>query len=407
MAPWHGTGHPGAAEALGGCPPRGSGRAGGCGSETSPQHPARWRRGCLRRMLPLIISELIGYSIISLAISSRIWEQPVFAAEAALGTGENKLARQSHLPVAFAAWLRRGARLPGGGEGTSPQPPGWHPPALGAHKGKGQSSWGGAAPPWQAQKSPHEVLGEVRGRAQGAKTGKSSGEGGGCLGPPGAGGGHSGAAAAPARPSSPSSATGRELGPAGRRRYVARRVSQHVRGLPLCRPRGCEPRPRGPGPASPCSPPQPPESPGSVPSCGGVHSPPSLCPSPLRTPQGMFRQFLFKIAEGNQHCGGEEKGNGDKLKKKKKKRKTKHNNTNPTGIKTNITGEEGAVPGAGGHVPAPSPVPRQGQVLVAAPLRGAGTVHKRLCSPKCLLLPWCHPTHTSPPQRTRAEGSLS
>lgn len=130
MAPWHGTGHPGVAEALGGCPPR----AGGChhtGSETSPQQPARWRRGCLRRMLPLIISELIGYSIIFLAISSRVWEQPVFAAEAASGTGENKLARQSHLPVAFAAWLRRGARLPGGGEGTSPQPPRLAPTSTG------------------------------------------------------------------------------------------------------------------------------------------------------------------------------------------------------------------------------------------------------------------------------------
>lgn len=168
MAPWHGTGHPGAAEALGGCPPRGSGRAGGCGSETSPQHPARWRRGCLRRMLPLIISELIGYSIISLAISSRIWEQPVFAAEAALGTGENKLARQSHLPVAFAAWLRRGARLPGGGEGTSPQPPGWHPPALGAHKGKGQSSWGGSSP-LASPKFPPRGSGRGAGKGAGSQ----------------------------------------------------------------------------------------------------------------------------------------------------------------------------------------------------------------------------------------------
>lgn len=187
MAPWHGTGHPGVAEALGGCPPR----AGGChhtGSETSPQQPARWRRGCLRRMLPLIISELIGYSIIFLAISSRVWEQPVSAAEAALGTGENKLARQSHLPVAFAAWLRRGARLPGGGEGTSPQPPQLAPTSAGCCGWERAELLGGQLPLWQAQISPHEVLGEVRGRAQGAKT------------LPGKAAGREGAASAPQEP---------------------------------------------------------------------------------------------------------------------------------------------------------------------------------------------------------------
>lgn len=149
MAPQRSTGPPGVAEAAGGCPPRGSGRAPGChrtGSETSPQHPARWRRGCLRRMLPLIISELIGYSIIFLAISSHIWEQPVFRAEAALGTGKNKLAKQSHLPVAFAAWLRCRACLPGAGEGMSPQPPGSQPPSVGARDGKGQSSCVGISP---------------------------------------------------------------------------------------------------------------------------------------------------------------------------------------------------------------------------------------------------------------------
>lgn len=92
---------------------------------------------------------------------------------------------------------------------------------------------------------------------------------------------------------------------------------------------------------------------------------------------------------------------------KKKREKQKHNNTNPTGIETNITGEGGAVPGAGGYIPAPSPVLMQGQVLVAAPLRGAGAVHKRLCSPKCLLLPCCHPPHTPPRHSTRGRKALS
>lgn len=90
------------------------GTAGRChhtGSDTSAQHPAGAVRGCLRRMLALIISELIGYSIISLAISSRVGEQPVWGAEAASGTGKNRQEKQ-HLPVAFANWLR--LRAPSG-----------------------------------------------------------------------------------------------------------------------------------------------------------------------------------------------------------------------------------------------------------------------------------------------------
>lgn len=129
---------------------------------------------------------------------------------------------------------------------------------------------------------------------------------------------------------------------------------------------------------------------------------PSSCPSPLCTPRRLFRQFLFKIAEGNQQCVGEEKGNGDKLKKK-----TKHNNKNPTGIKTETSqGKRECFHGPGGMSQPPARCRCRARCwwqpcsVVQAPCTSGFAAQ----SP--LPLPCCHPP-TSLPRHTRAEGSLS
>lgn len=188
---------------------------------------------------------------------------------------------------------------------------------------------------------------------------------------------------------------------------MARRVSQHVRGLPLCRPQSCESRPRGPGTASPCSPPQPPQDPRLRPQLWWGSQPPLFVPKPLVcTPRGMFRQFLFKIAEGNQQCGREEKGNGDKLKKKKRKTKTQQHEPNRNRDKHH-RGRGGGSRGWGVH-PSPQPGADAGPGAGGSPApwcrRRAQAALQPQVPSAALLSP---PPHTPPPQHTRAEGSLS